>query len=50
MDNAGVVGNDCRFLIRLMGISGEESHFALIGIEDHFLGGAPFIDSGDRTL
>ncbi len=46
----GVVGNDCGLPIRLMGVCGEEYHFAFIGVEDHFLGGAPFGDGGDRTL
>ncbi len=47
---AGVVVNDCWLPVRLMGVCGEECDFAFIGIEDHFLGGAPFGDGGDRTL
>ncbi len=47
---AGVVGNDYGLPVRLMEVCGEECHFAFIGIEDHFLGGAAFGDSGDRTL
>ncbi len=46
----GVVGNDCGLPVRLMGVCGEENNFAFIGVEDHFLGGSPFGDGGDRTL
>ncbi len=47
---AGVVVNDCWLPVRLMGVYGEECEFAFIGVEDHFLGGAPFGNGGDRTL
>ncbi len=33
-----------------MGVCAEECHFAFIGVEDHFLGGAPFGDGGDCTV
>ncbi len=34
----------------VMGVCGEEYHFAPIGIEDHLLEGAPMNDGGNRTL
>ncbi len=46
----GAIGNDCGLPVRLMGVCGEECLFAFIGVENHFLEGAPFGDGGDRTL
>ncbi len=46
---AGVVVNDCWLPVRLMGVCGEECDFAFIGAVDHFLGGAPFGDGGDKS-
>ncbi len=47
---AGVVGNDCGLQVRLLEICGEECRLAFTGVEDHFLGGAPFGGGGDHTL
>ncbi len=46
---AGVVGDDCGLSVRLMGVCGEECHFAFIGVEDHFLKVSPFGNGGVRT-
>ncbi len=49
-EKVGVVGNGCGLPIRLIGVCGEECHFAFTSIENHFLGGDPSGDGGDLTL
>ncbi len=44
---AGVIGNDCGLTVHLMGVCGEECHHTFVGVEDHFLGCAPFGDDGE---
>ncbi len=46
MENVGDYG----LPIRIMGIRGEQSHFALVGVEDHLLGSAPFGRGTEQRL
>ncbi len=39
----------CGLQIRLMGVCGEECHFAFIGVEGHLLAGATFGEGGDGS-
>ncbi len=50
MEEVGVASNDCDMPFNFLGVDGEANYFALVLIKDHFLGGVPFCDYGDRCL